>query len=71
MHERLKLAYRLHRRRVEDRKYALDYINELIDDINRIERGQMDVIDKRNYPERIDYIGDPLIREKLYQLFHQ
>ena len=52
-------------------KYALCYINELIDDINRIERGQMDVIDKRNYPERIDYIGDPLIREKLYQLLAQ
>ena len=52
-------------------KYALDYINELIDDINTIERGLVDVIDKRNYLERIDYIGDPLIREKLYQLLAQ
>ena len=52
-------------------KYALDYINELIDDIKRIERGQVEVIDKRSYPERIDYIGDPLIREKLYQLLAQ
>ena len=25
MHEKCKIAYRLHHRRVEDRKYALDY----------------------------------------------
>lgn len=52
-------------------KYAIDYINELIQDINQIGKTERRSRNIAEIQARIEYVGDPLIKNKLHQLLEE